>query len=70
MTSQRDKNREQMPTIAKVVDDLMKVFGPVKVVYAKEGKVKIDKRPQTLTTGVSHDRAHSLHTLTRQVRSR
>lgn len=39
-------NRDKMPNVAKMVDDVRAIFGPgVKVVYAREGEYELGKRP-------------------------
>lgn len=41
---QRQDNREKMPTIAKVYDDMRRIFGPgIKLRHAEENGHTIDK---------------------------
>lgn len=45
MTDERTKNRERMPTIAAVIDDFRRVFGPgVKLLYAMENGHEVGNR--------------------------
>lgn len=40
----RERNRREMPGVAAIVDEVSAVFGPVKVLWAKEGNREIGKR--------------------------
>ncbi len=41
------RNRERMPEIARLVDRLRSMFGPVAVRYAREGEVEVGRRVET-----------------------
>lgn len=44
--SNRERNRQNMPTVAKFVDEYRKVFGPVTVKYASENGHTIGVREE------------------------
>lgn len=48
MTDERQRNRERMPTIAGVVDEFRRVFGPgVRLRYASENGHEVGEAEQT-----------------------
>ena len=38
------RNRERMPGVAAIVDELSAAFGSVKVLWAKEGDIEVGKQ--------------------------
>ena len=43
--SKRDQNRQQMPEVAKAVDEFREHFEDLKVLYAEEGGIKKGRDP-------------------------
>lgn len=51
LKSEKEKNREKFPQIAKIVDEFTEIFGKVKVLYAEEGGNKVgEKSAEGITT--------------------
>ena len=44
MKSEREKNRENFPEIAKIIDEFRKEFGEVKLLWGQENEKEIGKR--------------------------